>query len=60
MIVRIEPAKVSHAARARGRTRSGFRHSFSKNCPQDLKWCRKSRLAILYNLREKSGAKIEN
>jgi hypothetical protein len=29
-------ARVSRAALARGRTRSGFRHNFSKNCPQDL------------------------
>jgi hypothetical protein len=40
MIVGIEPARVSRAARARGRTRSGFRHNFSKNCPQDLKMVR--------------------
>jgi hypothetical protein len=31
MIVGVEPARVSRAARARGRTRSGFRHGLEQN-----------------------------
>ena len=37
-----------------------FRHNFPENCPQDLKMVsRKTPLAILYNLHEKSGTKIK-
>jgi hypothetical protein len=61
-----ETLAVHQIPRARARphvapTKSGFRYNFSENCPQDRnEWARKLRLAILYNLREKSDPKLKN